>query len=330
MSKKRGTNSLLQDLTDGVNNPTNNKNDMLPIENLIYYKNHPFALYKDERLADMIRSVKEMGIILPIIVRPISNNESLPQYEILSGHNRVNAAKEAGLSEVPAIIRTDLSDDDAKLVVTETNLVQRSFSDLSHSERAVALKYHMDAISNQGKRTDLIDEIKRLSIPDKIKEDETSDQIGRKLESREITAEKYGLSTTNVSRYVRLSYLIKPLLAHVDSGAIGFIPAVYLSFLTQDEQSELNRLLNETNYKIDIKKAELLRASSKENKLTPQMIKDILSGVTLKKKNRASLPVQSLKLKGKVLSKYFKPEDKPEEIEAELIEALEFYRAHKG
>jgi ParB family chromosome partitioning protein len=129
VSKQQVKNDLIKLLTDDINNPTDDKeNDMLSVDLLIAYPNHPFKLYEGDRLADMVRSIKEMGILLPIIVRPAgSDNE---QYEILSGHNRVNAAKEAGLTEIPAIIKHDLSDNEANLIVTEKNLMQRSFADL--------------------------------------------------------------------------------------------------------------------------------------------------------------------------------------------------------
>lgn len=136
----KGKNNLIGMLTADSNSPNDTERDTLEIDSLVPYSNHPFKVYEGERLADMVRSIKEMGVLLPIIVRPLEDDT----YEILSGHNRVNAAKLAELSEVPVIIKTGLNDDDAKLIVTETNLIQRSFSDLSHSERAIALKSHMD------------------------------------------------------------------------------------------------------------------------------------------------------------------------------------------
>jgi ParB family chromosome partitioning protein len=299
--------------------------DNISIEKLVPFKNHPFKLYEGKRFTDMIESVKINGIIVPVIVRPLDSEK----YEILSGHNRVEAAKVAGLEAVPVIVRENLSDDEALLIVTETNLVQRSFTDLAHSERAVALKKHMEAIKQQGKRNDLINEINELLNADATKENITYAKIGTGLKSRDKVAAKYGLTSHNVSRYIRLSELNESLLNKVDNEQISFNPAVSISYLLFDEQAELNRILEENKYKIDMKKAELLREYSKDNKLTPKMIEDILSGIALKKKNRASLPVQSLKIGGKMLSKYFKPGQDPEEIQAELFEALEFYRAHK-
>ena len=108
------------------------------LDNLIPYKDNPFALYEGQRFTDMVESVRANGVIVPIVVRPADDGK----YEILSGHNRVKAAKEAGIDSVPALIRTGLTDEEALLIVTETNLLQRSFADLKHSERAVALVVH--------------------------------------------------------------------------------------------------------------------------------------------------------------------------------------------
>jgi ParB family chromosome partitioning protein len=301
----------------------------LPIDDLVAFNKHPFRLYEDKRLDDMIESIKENGIIAPIIVRPANNQK----YEILSGHNRVKAAKVLELEVVPAVIREDLSDEDALLVVTETNLIQRSFADLAHSERAAALSTRHEVIKNQGKRTDLINEIEMLlKNGEKLGNStifETSDQVGQKLSSRSKTAQDYGLGGTSVARYLRINKLIDSLKKHLDNGDFGIVAGVEISYLSDEEQENLNMTLESLPHKLDIKKAELLRVCSKEKKLTCKMIEDILSGSVLRDRSRASLPVQAFKIKGKLLSKYFKPEDKPEDIEAEIIEALEFYRAHK-
>lgn len=138
--------------------------DEVEIEKLIQYRNHPFKLYDDERFDNMVKSIKEFGVIVPIIIRPIGT-----EYEILSGHNRVNAAKKAGLLKVPVIIKDSLQDDEAMLIVTKTNLMQRSFSDMLHSERATALQQHHKALASQGKRTDILKEIETYLKADEIK-----------------------------------------------------------------------------------------------------------------------------------------------------------------
>jgi ParB family chromosome partitioning protein len=319
---KKGINNLQDFLPTNINNPTDNKkNDMIPVDLLIPYPDHPFKLYEGDRFADMVRSIEEMGILLPIIVRPAAE---LNKYEILSGHNRVNAAKEAGLLEIPAIVRSDLTDDEARLIVTETNLVQRGFESLSHSERAIALKSHMDAISQQGKRTDLINEIKQLSNPDKIKENDTFSLIGGKLKSDEQTGDKYGLSARNVHRYIRLTHLDKSLQDRVNNEEIGLYPAVSISYLTPNEQTELDSLLTESNYKLNMKKAESLRELSESKKLNNKMMEQVLSG-TLNKKPKKTSSATTFVIKRKLYTKYFDGTKSTAEIEAIIDKALGKY-----
>jgi len=148
----------------------------LPISSLKPYHDHPFKLYLGERFEDMVRSIKELGVIVPIIVRPKGEDK----YEILSGHNRVNAAKTTGLETVPAVIKEQLTDEEAALIVTETNLIQRSFSDLCHSERAVALAAHHKTLKKQGARTDLLNELEKLLNPHEIRGEGTSSQFETK------------------------------------------------------------------------------------------------------------------------------------------------------
>ena len=130
----------------------------LKLEDLIPFRNHPFKLYEGDRFNDMVESIKQYGVIVPIVVRKVDN-----KYEILSGHNRVNAAKEAGLTEVPTVIKEGLTEEEATLIVTETNIMQRSFSELAHSERATVISTRHSAMKNQGVRTDLLNEIEKLS-----------------------------------------------------------------------------------------------------------------------------------------------------------------------
>jgi ParB family chromosome partitioning protein len=296
------------------------------IDDLVPFPDHPFKLYEGERLNDMVRSVKELGVLLPVIVRPLDKDEGT--YEILSGHNRVNAAKLAGLTEVPVIIKTGLTDDEAELIVTETNLIQRSFADLTHSQRAIALKRHIDAIRKQGKRNDLLAEIERLSNPHEIKENGTSGLLVPKLEARDKAAEKYGLDARTVSRYKKISFLNRALLNRVDTDEIGLYPAVSISYLSSDEQDELDRLLSETAYKVDMKKAESLREFSEDKKLSHEKMMQILSGELYKKPKPKTAP--PLKIKAKVYQKYF--DDKYSQTEMEVIveKALAMYFANTG
>lgn len=325
---ERSVMAILMDEDVPIGKPEPDARKTLNLDDLVPFANHPFKLYEGERLDDMARSVREHGVIVPVIVRPHTEEEYADMYEILSGHNRVNAAKIAGLTEVPVVIKKGLTDNEAKLIVTETNLMQRSFADLTHSERAIALKTHMDAIKEQGKRTDLLGEIKILSNPHEIKENETSDPLGRKLESREIAAEKYGLSSTNVSRYVRLSNLMKPLLDRTDSDEIPFRAAVSLSYLSKAEQTALDTALDTAAYKIDMKKAESLREFSEGKRLTDEKMIQILSGELNKKTKPKTAP--PLKIKAKVYQKYFDGSATQGEMEAVIDQALaEYFENHK-
>ena len=327
-SKAETEKAVMSILLDGEpeKNKIENANDDLMIADLVPFADHPFKLYEGERLHDMVRSIRERGVIVPIIVRPIDGDEEI--YEILSGHNRVNAAKLVGLQKVPVVVKNGLSDDEAKLIVTETNLVQRSFSDLLHSERAIALKYHMDAIRKQGKRNDLLDEIKMLSNPHEIKGNETSGLIDQKLDARAKAADKYGLDPRSVSRYVKICELNKSLLNRLDVDEIGLYPAVSLSYLPPDEQTELDRLLNETAYKVDMKKAESLREFSENKKLTNEKMVQILSGEINKKPKPKTAP--PLKIKAKIYQKYFNGDTTQTEMETVVDQALsEYFENHK-
>ena len=321
---------LLDEEPSSVNAPANAIKSLF-IDELVPFANHPFKLYEGERLDDMVRSIKEHGVIVPIIVRPLPNGDT-GMYEILSGHNRVNSARIAGLKKVPIIIKTGLTEKQARLIVTETNLIQRSFADLSHSERAVALSTHLEALKEsdggQGTRTDLLDEIEMLSNPHYIRENGTSYQVDTRMRSNEKTGVQYGLSSASVARYIRLTFLNTALLSRVDTDEIAFIPAVSLSYLSPDEQTALNRLLTESAYKVDMKKAESLREFSESKKLTDEKMIQILSGELNKKPKSKTAP--PLKIKAKIYRKYFDGDTTQSEMETVVDQALaEYFKNHK-
>jgi ParB family chromosome partitioning protein len=186
----------------------------------------------------------------------------------------------------------------------------------------------MDAISRQGKRTDLIDEIKMLSNADEIKENGTSSLIDTKLRSNEKAGVQYGLSSASVARYVRVAFLNESLQRRVDDDEIGLYPAVSLSYLSPDEQAELNRLLYKSAYKVDMKKAEALRELSESKKLTPEKMAQVLSGELNKKPKPKT--VQVFKLKAKIYQKYFDGDTPQSEIEDTIDQALaEYFENHK-
>lgn len=292
----------------------------LDIKTLVPFNNHPFRLYQGERLNDMVQSIKELGMLLPIIVRK-AGSITEEKYEILSGHNRVNAAKVAGLQKVPAIIKENLSDDEALLIVTETNLMQRSFSDLSISEKAKSLKIHYYALSNQGMRTDILEQIKMHLNADDFNDNSTSCQFDTKLRTDEKLGEKYNLSQSSVARFIKINELNSDLLEQVDKGDIPFMAGVNIAFLKEEEQQDLFEILSEEEYKIDLKKSKTLKEESQKSNLTPDRIRLILSGELDKKKKKGDV---SIKIKEETIQTYFKGKNN-KEIQETIAKAIVKY-----
>ena len=294
------------------------------------FERHPFKLYEGKRFEDMVESIKENGVILPIIIRPVEFENGV--FEILSGHNRVAAAKAAGLVTIPAIIRKNLTREEAFIIVTQTNLIQRSFADLSHSERAVALSMHHEAMKKQGRRTDLINEIENLlKNPSNISNNansETFSQVGHKLKAIEKLGQEYGLSKNSIARYLCINKLTDGLKKRLDNREFGIVPAVEISYLSESEQNNVDMLLDSPSYKLDMKKAAQLRESSEKKPLAANDVEEIFAGLAGKKRNH-SPKAPKIVFIPKVISKYFAPDQKPEEIQTEFITALLFYRANK-
>jgi len=185
----------------------------------------------------------------------------------------------------------------------------------------------MEAISKQGKRNDLIDEINRLSNPHKINENSTSCQVGTKSErSNESVGKEYGLSARNVARYMRITELITPLQIRIDNGEIPFIPSISLSYLSSFEQGIIEQLLSETSHKVDMKKAEFLRLYSERKKLTKEKILQILSGEFGTKSKPKNAP--PLKIKAKIYQKHFIGSYTQSEMESIIDKALTDYFAN--
>ncbi|MFI3214978.1 MAG: ParB N-terminal domain-containing protein [Eubacteriales bacterium] len=287
---------------------------------MLPFPNHKFKLYEGGRLADMTESIKTLGILAPIILWHNENDE----YIILSGHNRKSAGELAGLDKAPVIIKENLTMDEATLIVTETNLRQRSFTDLSHSERAYCLAQHYGAMKSQGKRNDLLQEIEMLLNPDDYKENSTSVQVEQKLESREKIAKENSLSSATVGRYIRIASLSESLIKLLDEERIAFLTAYTLSFIdNEDKQNIIADFVVNDNYKLDMKKAELLKEYYMKSTLSEKHIEQILSGEKSKKpKSTAPKPV---KVKNTVIKKFFTDNETPKEIEETIEKALEMY-----
>lgn len=291
------------------NNPVPKKNSIITIkglENLIPFKNNPFTLYEGQRFEDMVESIRRGGIIAPIIVRP-TNEEG--KYEILSGHNRVEAAKKAGLDSISAIAKEGLSEEEALLIVTETNLIQRSFADLKHSERAIVITNHYEAMKKKaGYRSDLIEEVENiLNAP-----------LGHRINTREKLGKQLSLGKTTIARYLRLNKLVPSLKQRLDKNEIGMRVGESLSFLNTQEQEMIEEVLA-NGKKISISQANKIKEKSQNSELTKTSINEILEP------QRSNLSIKPIKLNSQFLSKYFKPEQDINEIEETINSALEMY-----
>ena len=278
------------------------------------FSDHRFKLYSGKRLEDMVDSIKTYGILQPLILWHRGD-----EYILLSGYNRRNAGILAGLEKGPVVIKENLSHDEAVLIMAETNLRQRSFSDLSESERAFCLKQHYDALKSQGKRTDLLNEIDALLNAD----DSTLSETVTKLRSDEKLGAKYGLNRDKVAKYVRIAGLIPPLLERFDRGEITFLSAYDLSFIQDTEQQEILERYLQGGYHLDTKKAALFHSYAKEGNLTEKTIAEILSG--RKSETVESVKPKTFRLKPTVISRYFTPVQSKEEIEETIEKALELY-----
>lgn len=295
------------------------KIESIPAAELHHYENHVFQLYEDERKSDMIESIKENGILTPLIVR-----EKGVEYEILAGHNRFECGKAAGITEFPCIIK-NVDDEEAELIVTVTNLHQRSLSDMSHSQKAKAIKTYYNAVKSQGKRNDLLNEMKILietaEKTDEINENSTSRQVGEKLNGAQKAVDEYGLSARTISRYLRISELNEDFLELLDDGKLSTGAAVDLSYLSPDEQNLVYRYITDNDFKIDMKKAKEIRSLSKSKKLNEFSLPSVWTKKQKEKKKQGA----TVKLKREELSEFFTEADTDKDIMEVIKTALRFY-----
>ena len=223
----------------------------LPIEKLRPFVGHPFQVKDDTEMEQLVHSILTQGLLTPISVRPIENNE----YEVISGHRRLHACKKAGIETVPALIYV-LNRDEATIAMVDSNLHREK---ILPSEKAFAYKLKMEAMSRQGQRTDL-----------------TSNQVGRKLESAAMIGEQSGDSQTQVRRYIRLTELISEILQMVDGGKIALTPAVELSYLTKLEQRDLLETMESEDCTPSLSQAIQMKRLSQAGELDIDRIFDIL------------------------------------------------------
>ena len=273
--------------------------DTLDIAQLHPFADHPFHPYTDERLRDLTDSIREHGVLMPVLVRPMASGG----YEIISGHNRVEAAKLAGLDKVPVTIR-EMDDDLATIAMVDSNLRQRDI--LLPSEKAWAYRMKMEAMRRQSGRP-------RNNCA------QVGPNFGKR--TRDLIAEEMGESKNQISRYIRLTELIPPLLAMIDQGHLPFNSAVELSYLSPQNQTSLLAILERDEITPSLAQAQNLHKLSTLDKLDESAIEAILlTGPILKKK---------VTLKVDRIAPYFPRGSNPEEMEAVILRLLASWQRNR-
>ena len=265
---------------------------MVPLEELHPFRNHPFKVVDDEKMMDTAQSIREHGVLVPAIVRPLESGG----YELVSGHRRKRGCELAGLAEMPVIIR-DMDDDTATLYMVDSNIQRET---ILPSERVFAYKMKMDALNHQGARNDKL----------------TSRQVVGKLETADIIGKDTGESGRQVQRFIRLTELIPELLSMVDERRIAFNPAVELSYLSREEQTLLLDAMDAEQATPSLSQAQRLKRFSQEGKLTWESMSAIMSE---EKKSE----VDKVTLTGDKLLKYFPKSYTPRQMEDTIIKLLE-------
>ena len=264
------------------------------IEKLHAFENHPYKVQDNEEMERLSESIRDYGVLSPIIVRPKENTED--EYEIISGHRRVMASRKAGIAEIPALI-VSLDRDAAAIVLVDSNLHREH---ILPSEKAFAYKMKLEAMKHQGWRSDL-----------------TSDQLGGKLETAEIVGEEAGDSKNHVRRYIRLTNLIPEILEYVDEGRISFTPAVELSYLNEQEQYDLLEQMEINDCTPSLSQACRFKKISYEQGLTPEVIAEIMSEEKANQKEMFKVPMERIR-------KYI-PKGNAKQTEDFVLKACEHY-----
>ena len=264
----------------------------IEISRIHAFKDHPFKVLDDEKMADLVESVKTYGILTPVLLRSDGENG----YEMISGHRRMHAAVIAGLATIPAIVR-ELSDDDAVIAMVDAN-IQRE--ELLPSEKAFAYRMKLEAMKRQGVRVDLTC-------------DQNEHKLGKK--SREVLGEQLGISSAQIQRYIRLTELIPELLDMVDAKKLNFTIAVDISYIDKEMQKWIYEYIRDTGF-IKPKQITALRKQLEEGSVNQGFIISIFNSCIVVK-----APERKVVLSGKKLTKYF-PEDYSETDMEKVIEAL--------
>ena len=265
--------------------------EYLPIEKLRPFEGHPFKVTDNEEMDQLTWSILTQGLLTPLVVRPLSNDE----YEVISGHRRLHACKKAGIEKVPALI-TEMDWDTAAIALVDSNLHREK---ILPSEKAYAYKLKMDALSRQGYRTDL-----------------TSDQVGPKLTAATLANEE---SASQVKRYIRLTNLIPGILQMVDEGKIALTPAVELSYLTETEQVDLLETMESEDCTPSLSQAQQMKALSQQGELTMDGIFNLLCQPKANQKEKVSFFRDDIR-------GFFPPHYTTARMQSTIVELLKGYQ----
>ncbi len=287
------------------------------------FQGHPFRLYTGERLADMVESIRQNGIIMPLIVRRVFDDAE-HDYEMLSGHNRMNAGQLAGLDSAWCLVKEGLFDGEALMYVIETNLFQRSFTDLLPSEKAAVLSLRYSEMFSQGKRNDILREMSELEGRDGTCGSDFHEDGDRTCgsdfhrKSRDILGGDYDLSGRQVASYLRITHLIDSLQLKLDDKMLTLALAVSLSYLNRKDQLAVHSALNRYRRKPTDGQMAAVRKSAEDGPLTEQGVLDLLRGAK-------TPPSKNISIGQAVYSRYFTPGTSKKEIERVIGEALALY-----
>ena len=271
---------------------------IIAIDKLRAFENHPYKVQDNEEMEALAESIKEHGIVSPVIVRPLENTTD--EYEIISGHRRVMASKKAGISEVPALV-VSLDRDAAAIVLVDSNLHREH---ILPSEKAFAYKLKADAMNHKGWRTDL-----------------TSGQVVPKSDDNRTTAQigaDTGDSYKTVQRYIRLTNLIPEILQYVDEGRISFTPAVELSYLNEQEQQDLLEQIEQSDCTPSLSQACRFKKLSQEEGLTPEVIATVMSEEKANQREMFKVPMERIR--------QYVPNANAKQVEDFVLKACEHYR----
>lgn len=278
----------------------------IPIDEIHAFKNHPFHVRQDEDMQKLIDSVQENGILVPVLVRPEKDGNG---YEMISGHRRKFALEFNGAKEIDAIVR-DLDDDQATIIMVDSNIQREN---IMPTERGFAYRMKLEAMNRQGKRSDL-----------------TFSQLGKKLKEKysyENLAEETGESKNQIYRYIRLTYLVKPLRdmvdgIHEDGFTIAFNPAYELSFLTTKEQNELVEVIANSLATPSLAQSQELKRKSQEGILSPDIMMDMLLSEKPNQKEKLSFKMEDI-------NKYFPRSYTPKQKKKVIIKLLDDWQKKK-